>query len=261
MAAAFLPPPNTIFRLRALAPVNLDMNGLCELSPLPWTAGQRLFRAQTPADETRWLQSLENNSRPAFYVQDPSTLLAPSLLAPRQGESLADLCSAPGGKALLLAEALNGSGHLLCADRSASRLARVRQNLQAYPETQIVQIDVTDGKNHLVSPASLDGILLDVPCSNTGVIRRAPDVREHFSQSSLSELVRLQGDILRGAAGLVRPGGRLVYSTCSVEPEENSLQIQDFLQDHQDFTLECEQQLLPCPEHDGAYAARLVKKV
>jgi len=259
MAAAFLLPPQTVFRLRALAPQDTDLTGLQELPALPWTVGQRLFHPLSSADEARLLKTLEQGGRPAFYVQDPSTLLAPHLLDAQPGESLADLCSAPGGKSLLLAEALHGTGKLLCADRSAPRLARVRQNLQGYPEVQIVQADVTVARGIPLAVASQDGVLLDVPCSNTGVIRRAPDVRAHFSASGLAELVRLQGDILRGAAGLVRPGGRLVYSTCSVEPEENQLQIQAFLQDRPEFTLDCEQQILPCPAHDGAYAARLVR--
>ncbi len=208
-----------------------------------------------------------------YYVQDPSTLLSIALLAVKPGEAVADLCSAPGGKSLLLAEALwpvagstrntqhatrNVSSSLLCADRSDARLARVRENLAAFSEG--VSYAVADAATPPSAPGSFDAVLLDVPCSNSGVIRRRPDVRWRFTRTNLRALAELQAAILHGTAPLVRPGGRLVYSTCSVEPEENTEQVRRFLAGHAEFALAAERQLLPTAVHDGAYAALLLRK-
>ena len=153
-----------------------------------------------------------------FYIQDPSTLLAPMLLAPQPGETIADLCAAPGGKSLILAEMLNGAGKLLCRDRSPERLKSIQENLRLWNN---VQIEEGDAAADALPKHAWDAILLDVPCSNTGVIRRRPDVRWHFSLNKLQELVALQQRILENCADAVRPGGRIIYSTCSLEEEEN----------------------------------------
>jgi len=247
MAAVLQQPAEVILRARHNAPREIPA-GLQELSPVPWAADYRLFRLQGA--------SLSETMRPGggFYVQDPSTLLAPAMLAVQPGETVGDLCCAPGGKALLLAECLAGQGRLLCRDRSAVRLSRVRENLCSWDN---VEIAPGDALRPDLPPDSLDALLLDVPCSNTGVIRRRPDVRWSFSENKLRELVQLQEQILAAAALLVRPGGRLVYSTCSLEPEENTRQVQTFLLYQPGFILLKEQQLLPTSEHDGAYAALL----
>jgi len=192
-----------------------------------------------------------------FYLQDPSTILAPLMLAPPPGAQVADLCAAPGGKSLILAEMMDGSGHLYCYDRADERLDALRENLASYANVSIACADAADSG---LPEASLDAVLLDVPCSNTGVIRRRPDVRWNFSAAGLKELVAHQRRILEGASRLVRPDGVLIYSTCSIEPEENHDQIRTFLTAHPAFVLEAARQLLPTRCHDGAYAARLRKK-
>ena len=110
------------------------------------------------------------------------------------------------------------------------------------------------------SPTPLDAVLLDVPCSNTGVLRRKPDAKWTFDLKKLSELTTVQSKILHQASAALKPDGRLVYSTCSIEPEENDLQIEDFLHSHQNFTLVKKQLILPGTNHDGAFAALLQKK-
>ena len=190
-----------------------------------------------------------------FYFQDPSTLAAPALLAAAPGEMIADLCCAPGGKSLQIAEMMQGQGTLICRDRSEARLERVRRNLATYGE--FCQIAVGDAASPDLPPGSLDGLLLDVPCSNTGVVRRRPDVRRQFTRQGLDELISVQATLLAAGARLLRPGGRLVYSTCSVEPAENRRQVDRFLDHHPEFRLEAEAPLFPCAWHDGGYAARL----
>lgn len=257
VSQVLLSAPPAVFRLRQYAsqPLNQVLpEGLEELPALPWTIGQRLFTAVSHDLESDLLHRLSEEDQPQFYVQDPSTLLAPFLLQARPGECLADLCAAPGGKSVLLAEAMQGQGKLLCADRSESRLRTLRQNLRYFSNLEIKAADAT---NPGLPPESLDGLLLDVPCSNTGVIRRAPDVRFRFSEANLRELTALQANILESCAKLIRPGGRLVYSTCSLEPEENTRQVHEFLARHREFSLDCEQQLYPTSSHDGGFAARL----
>jgi 16S rRNA (cytosine967-C5)-methyltransferase len=224
-------------------------------------------------------------ARGDVYVQDPSTSLAPGLVAARPGERIADLCAAPGGKALLLAEAMAGEnngtdgtngkdgingkngrdetgggagpGLLLCADRSAARLQRLRENLARCEVRVPVQVLAADAARPPLAAGQWDAVLLDVPCSNSGVIRRRPDARWRFTRAKVAELAVLQARLLDGAAPLLRPGGRLVYSTCSLEPAENHNQVRAFLKRHPEFALETEQQLLPAADHDGGYAAHL----
>jgi len=192
----------------------------------------------------------------SFYAQDPATLLAPGLLAPTPGERIGDLCCAPGGKALCIAERLEGAGELVCMDRSIRRLQRARKNLRPFPAAMFA---VADAVAPPLPSEALDGVLLDVPCSNTGVFRRRPDALVRFTEQDIAELVELQAQILDAAARLVRRGGRIVYSTCSIEPEENAQQVERFLARHPEFRLETARELLPCDRHDGAYAALLVR--
>lgn len=189
-----------------------------------------------------------------YYIQDPSTLLAPRWLAPRPGETVADLCAAPGGKAAILLESLEERGRLVVMDRSPHRMHFVSENLG---RTSRVQSVIGDAACPPFPDHCMSAVLLDVPCSNTGVIRRRPDVSWHDSDAGRADLVCLQRRILDGAARLVTPGGRLVYSTCSLEPEENTEQVHRFLAEMPVFQLVRERQLLPSTDHDGAYAALL----
>lgn len=220
-----------------------------EASP-SWAADARLFRC---FDAPSFFRSVA--SEPAsFYVQDPSTLLAPSVLAARAGETVADLCAAPGGKSLLLAEAMRGRGRLLCTDRSVRRLRLMGENVDGLPGCLLA---AGDGTSPPARRGAFDAVLLDVPCSNTGVIRRRPDVRWRFTRAAVADLAGLQERILLAAAALVKPAGRLVYSTCSIEPQENGVRVREFLRHRPDFRLTFERQLLPCRRWDGAYVARL----
>ncbi len=254
MAAVLQQPAPTVFRRRrwpAIALPEASAALLQPLPPLPWAPDQELFVLKS-ADGVSLSQIMGRGT--PFYIQDPSTLLAPSLLAPAPGEQVADLCCAPGGKSLLLAEALRGQGQLHCFDRAEAKLPRVRENLAGFAN---VSIAVGDAISPVLPPASLDALMLDVPCSNSGVIRRRPDVRWAFSEASLRELTALQAQILHAGAKLLKPGGRVVYSTCSIEKEENHDQVRAFLDSHPDFVLLAEHQLLPTASHDGAYAALL----
>jgi 16S rRNA (cytosine967-C5)-methyltransferase len=141
-------------------------------------------------------------------------------------------------------------------DPAWDRVTRLRENLLRDPGVFCL---VADGLRPPLRSAAWDAVLADVPCSNTGVIRRRPDVRWRFSEDLLARLRPLQAGLLDAAAGLVRVGGRVVYSTCSIEPDENAGQVREFLARHPSFVLDEERELLPSDDHDGAYAARLVR--
>jgi len=227
--------------------------GLRRLGDLPWIGEQRVWLCDDPADFLHSPAFLDRQ----FYVQDPATLLAPTLLAVQAGERCADLCAAPGGKALMLSEAAGEGGIVACLDRSLGRLCVLRENVALARNCCVA---CGDAVHPPLAPGTFDAILLDVPCSNTGVIRRRPDVRWRFSEDGLRELTQIQAQILEGGASLVRPGGRLVYSTCSIEPEENEEQTRRFLEGHSDFRLVEATQLLPDVNHDGAYAALFARE-
>ncbi|KAB2643028.1 MAG: 16S rRNA (cytosine(967)-C(5))-methyltransferase RsmB [Verrucomicrobia bacterium] len=195
----------------------------------------------------------------AIYIQDPATRHAVELLDPQPGEHILDACAAPGGKAFLIAAALGSAANLVCTDSNEKRLPRLRDNL-----TRLHAADATIAVHDWTQPAppawhgAFDGILLDVPCSNTGVVRRRVDVRWRLQAPDIEALVRTQRLILENALPCLKPGGRLVYSTCSLEHAENLGQIAAFLAAHPSLTLHSTRDALPFRDHtDGAFAARI----
>src|SRR5690606_21385297 len=157
-------------------------------------------------------------------VQDPAAALVVRYAAVPEGSTVLDLCAAPGGKALGLAER---AGYVAAADLSLSRLERVRENAARVGLDARVGLIAADARRPPFRPA--DAVLLDAPCTGTGTFRRHPDGRWRLQPEQLEELVALQGEMLAAAASLVRPGGVLVYATCSLESEENERQVESFL--------------------------------
>ena len=167
-----------------------------------------------------------------FYVQDPSTLEPVDALDPRPGERVLDLCSAPGGKTTYMAQMMEDRGEIVAVDVDARRLDRLRQNCERLGVNCVQPLlwdPHTDALTDLLDEQRFDAVLVDVPCSNTGVIRRRPEVRWRLEASSWDDLEQTQTRLLQLAADQVRPGGRLVYSTCSVEWEENQERVEAFL--------------------------------
>ncbi|HEX5580195.1 MAG TPA: RsmB/NOP family class I SAM-dependent RNA methyltransferase, partial [Gemmatimonadaceae bacterium] len=202
----------------------------------------------------------------SFFVQDPASTLVTQYAAPAAGAVAADLCAAPGGKSLELSRT---ASLVLACDRSFSRLRRVAANV-ARVDAQNLRLVTADAREPAVAP--VDFVLVDAPCTGTGTFRRHPDARWRLRVSDVAVMAALQREILDAAAGVVKPGGLLVYSTCSIEPEENDAQVDAFLARHPEFTL------VPPPEGavpdevldggrlrvlphrhgtDGAFAARL----
>ncbi len=205
------------------------------------------------------LNRLESFRQGLFYVQDPSTLLAPLELAPQPGEAVLDLCAAPGGKLTFLAALMGNQGELAAHDLALQRLKLVEENCARLGVTCARPVSPAFFQED--SPAPFDRILIDAPCSNTGVLRRRVDLRWRIRPEEIQRLSRRQLDLLRQASACLKPGGVLVYSTCSLEPEENGRVVKEFLAESPEFKLERERELLPFKDRvDGAYAARLTRK-
>ncbi|MEO7299158.1 MAG: SAM-dependent methyltransferase, partial [Verrucomicrobiota bacterium] len=192
-----------------------------------------------------------------FYVQDPSTLLAVRELDVKSGQTVLDLCSAPGGKTTFIAQLMQNRGKIFAQDNDAERLELVREN---YLRLGITCIETSIAPEQIIEKPSLrfDRILIDAPCSNTGVMRRRVDLRWRIEPSEIARLRQEQLDLLRRAAPRLKPGGILVYSTCSLEPEENQEVVERFLEEHKQFKLENQRELLPFADNvDGAFVAKL----
>ncbi|MGH7149658.1 MAG: RsmB/NOP family class I SAM-dependent RNA methyltransferase, partial [Planctomycetota bacterium] len=194
-----------------------------------------------------------------FTVQDETAMEAVSLLDPRPGERVLDLCAAPGGKATQIAEALDDKGEILACDVSEDRLARLRENAARLGLRSIRPI--LRARDSREPPAeAVDRVLVDAPCSNTGVLARRPEARWRFSTASLRAVTRLQADCLRAGLRTLKPGGRLVYSTCALEPEENGELVRQVLLSVKGVEVAEERFRPPGPDRDGGYAAALVRR-
>jgi 16S rRNA (cytosine967-C5)-methyltransferase len=167
-----------------------------------------------------------------LFVQDPAATLVTRYAAFPDGARVADLCAAPGGKTVELSRT---ASLVVGADVSPHRLARLRETIARLELRNVVPL-VSDARAPAL--ARLDAVLVDAPCTGTGTFRRHPDARWRLMPKDLAVLAAAQRSILRSAAEVVRPGGLLVYSTCSLEPEENDAQVESFLGDHPEFTLE-----------------------
>lgn len=178
------------------------------------------------------LTELAAFQRGAFYVQDPAASLVAAYAHIDEGSLVADLCAAPGGKALELARRAR---LVIAAERSATRLERMRTGFARLGTTTLVPMRANAETPAL---AAVDAVLVDVPCTGTGTYRRHPDARWRLRMSDFAVLGMTQQAIVRAAAHVVRPGGLLIYSTCSLELEENDEQIASFLRAHPEFTLE-----------------------
>lgn len=218
-----------------------------------WTQAESLYELTHHPP----LQHLPSFKQGKFYVQDASTLLAVQALAPLPGESILDLCAAPGGKTALIAQRMRNQGCLIAEDSQADRLNRIRENCQRLGVT-CVEVRQTPPLDSPPSTARFNRILIDAPCSNTGVMRRRVELRWRISRQEIQRLAETQLQLLLRAAPGLQPGGTLVYSTCSLEPEENGQVVRQFLEQSPGFQLQEERQLLPFREGvDGAYVARL----
>jgi len=213
-----------------------------------------------------------------FHIQSESSMLVAEVLEPKSGECIIDLCSAPGGKTTHIAEKMNNNGKITAMDLTKSRLKQVKDNAIRLG-IDIIDIEENDGtvlnRKYL---DKADRVLVDVPCTGFGVINKRPDILFNRNFEDLIEISKVQRKILYNAARYVKPGGIIVYSTCTIEPIENELQIKDFLETNKNFIVDDMSFLLPkklrgyltkegfltiyphINNLDGFFIARLVRK-
>jgi 16S rRNA (cytosine967-C5)-methyltransferase len=172
-------------------------------------------------------------------VQDEGSQLLGFLLAPKRNDMVVDFCAGAGGKTLMLSALMNSQGRLYAMDVSEKRLANLKPRLKRSGASNIQPMLIAHENDLKVKRLSgkIDRVLVDAPCSGLGTLRRNPDLKFRQSPQSIAELNQKQTAILASASRLVKKGGRLVYATCSILPEENQLIVQAFLASHPDFVL------------------------
>ena len=213
-------------------PPGLDLS--VKRDPEAWAAklgGTLLPTGSIRLAETGRVTDLPGFAVGGWWVQDAAAALPARLLSNISGKRVADLCAAPGGKT---AELAASGAEVTAVDISQSRLKRLSENLKRLAlHAELVVADL----NKWQPPEPFDAVLLDAPCSSTGTIRRHPDIPWLKQEADIGNLAKLQAEMLDRAAAWVRPGGLLVYCTCSLEPEEGDGQVAPFLERHPDFEL------------------------
>ena len=199
-----------------------------------------------------------------WSVQDRSSQLIAPFLDALPGEKILDACAAPGGKSTHIAELINNQGEVWSVDRSSSRAQKILANAERLG-TSCLQLLVADSNKLLKRYPEWESyfhrILIDAPCSGLGTLARHPDARWRMNFNSIKELVVVQSQLLNSLAPLLKSGGKLVYSTCTIHPDENSNQIRNFLKSKSEFLLEYERQIWPGDKNkgDGFYIAVMNK--
>ncbi len=214
----------------------------------------RMTKHDIPFEESDWLPGFFQVDSVAPFiskgwldkgfcqVQDVAAGFAPTLLFPEEGETIYDLCAAPGTKSIMMSDMMNAEGEILAVDISSDRLDKLAESaLNNHAENiKVRRADATE-----LDLPEADGVLLDAPCTGTGVLSKRADLRWRRDREGLEKSIALQEELLDSAASMVKKGGRLVYSTCSLEEEENMQQLTKFLKKHDNFELESAAGFLP----------------
>lgn len=211
-----------------------------------------------------------------FAVQDLTASYAVRMLDPKPGTRILDLCAAPGVKTTQLAEITGDSAQIIATDINPERLKKIEENTTRLGTAGIEIVAYKDFERKTTELAPFDAVLLDVPCSNTGVLAKRIEARYRLNPAAIEELAQTQSQLLRQAASMIKIGGKICYSTCSIQKNENSELVRDFLRQDSSFELESERLILPsvqtlvqdsaCEEnavefdHDGGYVAIILRK-
>jgi len=218
------------------------------------SSDESMIRIKSP----RAISQLPGFAEGEFIVQDMTASRPIRLLNPQPGWTILDLCAAPGVKTTQLAEATGGSATIVATDINPRRLEKVRENIN---RLGIQCVEIVNYKK--LSETTFDCVLLDVPCSNTGVLAKRIEARYRISRESIQALTKIQSDLLNTTMTKIKPHGKICYSTCSIQKSENGELVRDYLKKNPPFELECEELVLPSAEgfsHDGGYTAILVRK-
>ncbi len=209
-----------------------------------------------------YLQSLDSFAEGLFYVQDISSMMVAETAAPQKGAYIIDVCAAPGGKSTHLAEKLDGTGMVEARDLTEYKVSLIEENIERHGLGNIkaVQMDAVISDAHSVEKA--DVLICDLPCSGLGVMGKKTDIRYKMTPEKQKDLAALQREILSVVHTYVKPGGTLVYSTCTIHKGENEDNVEWFVKQHPEFALVSSEQMFPGGAyHDGFFIAKLVRKV
>lgn len=212
--------------------------------------------------EYDYLLKIKEFAQGQFYVQDVSSMLPPYLLAPKEGDFVVDVCAAPGGKSIHAAQLMQGLGMVEARDLTDYKVGLIEENIARarLKNVKAVKWDALILDESLVGKA--DGVLADLPCSGLGVLGRKPDIRYRMTREQQEELSGLQRQILSNACQYVKPGGTLLYSTCTVNKMENEDNTAWFLENHREFSLAMERQIFPGENcGDGFYLAKMIRRL
>ncbi|MCY3724510.1 MAG: 16S rRNA (cytosine(967)-C(5))-methyltransferase RsmB [Candidatus Poribacteria bacterium] len=267
---------NTLLTQREEVCQFLEMKGLpASLSKIAPDGITLKNRTITNFDTTGELTLKDILNRKDIYVQDESAMLVAPLLSPEEAGFIVDLCAAPGGKTTHLAHLMRNTGKIIAVDTSAEKIALLQKNCRRVNAHNVETCVMDATKADLAFIKTADAVLIDAPCSGFGTLRRHPDIRWNKTLKQVHALREVQYNLLKNAAPHIKPGGILVYSTCSIDPMENEEVIQRFLTDFPMYRVENARRFLPAVplsaitpqgfvqtfphEHgvDGAFAARL----
>ncbi|MDE6903360.1 MAG: 16S rRNA (cytosine(967)-C(5))-methyltransferase RsmB [Lachnospiraceae bacterium] len=212
--------------------------------------------------EYDFLLKIKEFAEGQFYVQDVSSMLPAYLLAPQKGDFVVDVCAAPGGKSIHAAEMMQGRGVVEARDLTDYKVGLIEENITRarLQNVKAVKWDACILDESLVGKA--DGVLADLPCSGLGVLGKKPDIRYRMTRKQQEELSKLQRQMLSNAGQYVKPGGTLVYSTCTVNKLENEDNTAWFLENHREFSLMEQRQIFPGEGlGDGFYLAKMIRRL
>ncbi len=212
--------------------------------------------------EYDYLLKIKEFAQGQFYVQDVSSMLPVWFLNPKEGDFVVDVCAAPGGKSIHAAQLMQGLGVVEARDLTDYKVGLIEENIARarLKNVKAVKWDALILDESLVGKA--DGVIADLPCSGLGVLKKKPDIRYRMTREQQEELSRLQRQILSNACQYVKPGGTLLYSTCTVNKIENEDNTAWFLENHREFSLAKERQIFPGEScGDGFYLAKMIRRL
>ena len=240
--------------------VNSTRTGRDEFLRQLTEAGYAAIAGPTPSSialqQRGRIQEIPGFAEGLFCIQDLTAQRAAELLAPQPGQAVLDLCASPGTKSTHLAELMQDTGQIIATDVHADRLRLVRDNADRLG-LHIILPQLIDPETQALPAGPFDRILVDAPCSNTGVLERRPEVRWRLTPNDIGELAELQTRLLRAAVAVLKPGGRLVYSTCSIESEENEDVVATVVRGQADLQLESQSTAFPGDPTDGGFLAAI----
>ena len=255
-------------RLKKSGPSSSRSSAICIFRQHPRRTSTSLFERNPCPGLRRWTCSAGG----MFTIQDESAALPCQLLAPRPSDRVIDLCAAPGGKTTNLAEIMNNQGEVVAIDKYEAKLKMIQASCDRLGLKNVV-LRAADAS--ALEAGVADRVLLDAPCSGLGVLTKKPDIKWKRDIPDILRLAKAQSAMIENAATLVKPGGVLVYSTCTIEPEENEQVVRAFLERHPDFAPDDARQFVPerlvsedgfihtfphLHGMDGTFAARMVRK-